>query len=422
MPEGSVSSIEQVLPESHTASQQWLSFELRMRRRRAERCLLRANEALQAGRVEDARRAVAEAREMAPSMPELAALEAGIAAHVRRRARARYARLASVAAGLTMLALTTLVVWPAWTGSSPEPDRNAGAHADSGVPPAAVASPASPVVEPLPEQPAPEPSLEQPAPEPLREQPAPEPLREQAAPEPLREQAAPEPLREQAAAEPPREQPAPELRREQPAPEVRREQPAPGPSREQPAPGLLASRDGAVLQPREPVSEATSGTRPSARSLEPEATPGTPLKLSPLPAFDTTPPPAPPPLEAGVATSTAGGLDTRSGTQADSAAIRRALARYEAAYSNLDVSAARAVWPTLDQRALARAFDGLAMQRISLNDCDVVVTGATARATCAGTAAWTAKVGGGRRTQARRWAFQLKNADGTWQIVRADTR
>jgi hypothetical protein len=405
MPEGSVSSIEQVLPESHTASQQWLSFELRMRRRRAERCLLRANEALEAGRVEDARRAVAEAREMAPSMPELAALEAGIAALVRRRARARYARLASVAAGLTMLALTTLVVWPAWIGSSPEPDRNAGAHADSVVPPAAaVASPASPVVEPLPEQPAPEPSLEQPA------------------PEPLREQAAPEPLREQAAAEPPRAQPAPELRREQPAPEVRREQPAPGPSREQPAPGLLASRDGAVLQPREPVSEATSGTRPSARSLEPEATPGTPLKLSPLPAFDTTPPPAPPPLEAGVATSTAGGLDTRSGTQADSAAIRRALARYEAAYSNLDVSAARAVWPTLDQRALARAFDGLAMQRISLNDCDVVVTGATARATCAGTAAWTAKVGGGRRTQARRWAFQLKNADGTWQIVRADTR
>jgi hypothetical protein len=184
----------------------------------------------------------------------------------------------------------------------------------------------------------------------------------------------------------------------------------------------LATRDGAVLQPREPEPEATSGTRLNARSPESEATPGTPLKLSPLPAFDTTPPPAPPPLEAGVVASTAGGLDTRSGTQADSAAIRRALARYEAAYSDLDVSAARAVWPTLDQRALARAFDGLAMQRISLNDCDVVVTGATARAMCAGTATWTAKVGGGRGTQARRWAFQLKNADGTWQIVRADTR
>jgi hypothetical protein len=288
-------------------------------------------------------------------------------------------------------------------GTSPEPERHAGAHADSVLPPAAIASPASPAVEPLRDQPAPEPSLEQPAPEPLREQPA------------------LEPLRDQAALEPPREQPVPELRREQPAPEVRREQPAPGPSREQPAPGLLASREG-VLQPREPEPEATSGRRLNARSLESEATPGTPLKLSPLPALDTTPPPAPPPLEAGVAASTAGGLDTRSGTQADSAAIRRALARYEAAYSDLDVSAARAVWPTLDQRALARAFDGLAMQRISLNDCDVVVTGATARATCAGTAAWTAKVGGGRRTQARRWAFQLKNADGTWQIVRADTR
>jgi hypothetical protein len=360
-----VSAVQQFLPESHTASQQWLSFELRMRRRRAERCLLRANAALGAGLVEDARRAVAEAREMAPTMPELAALEVGIAALLRRR---RHARLVSGAAGLIMVALTTFVVWPAWIGPSPEPHRHAGAHADIVLPPAAIASPASPAVEP---------AREQPAPEPAREQPASEPPREQLAPEPPREQ------------------------------------PAPGPS---------ASRDGPVPQPREPEPQATSSARLNTTSLESEATPGPPLKLSPLPAFDTTPPPAPPPLQAGVAASTAGGRDTRSEPQAHSAAIRRALARYEAAYSDLDVSAARAVWPTLDHRALARAFDGLAMQRISLNDCDVVVTGATARAMCAGTATWTAKVGGGRGTQARRWAFQLKNADGTWQIVRADTR
>jgi hypothetical protein len=107
---------------------------------------------------------------------------------------------------------------------------------------------------------------------------------------------------------------------------------------------------------------------------------------------------------------------------ADTAAIRRTLDRYEAAYSQLDASAAHAVWPTVDQRALARAFDGLAAQRVSLNACDVRVTGATARATCSGDATWTAKVGGGRQTQPRRWSFELRNADGTWQIVRADTR
>jgi hypothetical protein len=108
--------------------------------------------------------------------------------------------------------------------------------------------------------------------------------------------------------------------------------------------------------------------------------------------------------------------------RADSTAIRRTLARYEAAYTDLDASAARVVWPTVDQRALARAFDGLAAQRIALNDCDVLVTGTTARANCSGVATWTAKVGGGQRSEPRRWTFELKNEAGSWQIVRAETR
>jgi hypothetical protein len=108
--------------------------------------------------------------------------------------------------------------------------------------------------------------------------------------------------------------------------------------------------------------------------------------------------------------------------RAENAGIRRTLARYEAAYSGLDAAAARAVWPTVDQRALERAFGGLSSQQISLNNCDVTVTGATARAACAGSATWTPKVGGDRRTQARHWAFELKNVDGSWTIVRADTR
>jgi hypothetical protein len=104
------------------------------------------------------------------------------------------------------------------------------------------------------------------------------------------------------------------------------------------------------------------------------------------------------------------------------AAVRATLARYEAAYSGLNVSAARAVWPAVDQRALARAFDGLASQRVALDNCDVTVNGPSARATCSGSAEWTPKVGGGQHRQNRRWAFELANNGGAWQILRADAK
>jgi hypothetical protein len=103
-------------------------------------------------------------------------------------------------------------------------------------------------------------------------------------------------------------------------------------------------------------------------------------------------------------------------------AIRATLARYEAAYSGLDAAAADAVWPGVDERALARAFAGLASQRVSIDKCDVVINGATARAACSGRAEWTPKVGGGLHTQARRWAFELASAGGAWQIVSAEAR
>jgi hypothetical protein len=100
------------------------------------------------------------------------------------------------------------------------------------------------------------------------------------------------------------------------------------------------------------------------------------------------------------------------------ARVRSVLSRYEAAYSGLDASAARAVWPGVNERALAQAFDALRSQSLSLGRCDVEVSGSIARAECAGSASWTPKIGTGR-TEPRRWAFDLRNASGSWQIVRA---
>jgi hypothetical protein len=103
----------------------------------------------------------------------------------------------------------------------------------------------------------------------------------------------------------------------------------------------------------------------------------------------------------------------------ESADVREILERYESAYSALDAGAAHEVWPFVNQHALARAFAGLASQHVSLGRCDVNVTGPSARATCSGTATWAPKVGGGTRTESRRWTFELQKQDTSWRIRRA---
>ena len=65
--------------QSHTATQQWQSFEMRMRRRRVERCLLRASAAIEAGVLDDAREAIEEIRRLDPDEPGLEQLTAQLA-------------------------------------------------------------------------------------------------------------------------------------------------------------------------------------------------------------------------------------------------------------------------------------------------------------------------------------------------------
>jgi hypothetical protein len=102
--------------------------------------------------------------------------------------------------------------------------------------------------------------------------------------------------------------------------------------------------------------------------------------------------------------------------------VRSVLARFEAAYSALNASAAQQVWPTVDARALARAFDGLESQRVSLGNCAITVNNAVARAECSGSTTWTPKVGGGSRTERRQWRFELARTGTAWRIVGAEAR
>jgi hypothetical protein len=96
--------------------------------------------------------------------------------------------------------------------------------------------------------------------------------------------------------------------------------------------------------------------------------------------------------------------------------IRAVLSRYELAYSDLDVDAAAQVYPTLDKKALGRAFAALDSQQIRLSECNIQMGGPTAHAVCIGTVLWSPKVGGGLREQPRRWQFDLQRRDEGWRI------
>jgi hypothetical protein len=99
------------------------------------------------------------------------------------------------------------------------------------------------------------------------------------------------------------------------------------------------------------------------------------------------------------------------------------LRRYARAYGALDVQAASEVWPGVDQRALARAFEGLTSQSVSFDDCQIAVHGITANASCRGQASYVGKVGRGEpRTEPRTWRFELRRDGETWKIENAEAR
>jgi hypothetical protein len=100
--------------------------------------------------------------------------------------------------------------------------------------------------------------------------------------------------------------------------------------------------------------------------------------------------------------------------------VRKALLQYKSAYEALDARSARAVWPVVNERALARAFDGLESQHLMFDACDIQVNGEAAAATCRGTARYVAKIGSREpRTEPRVWNFTLKKSGQDWKIESA---
>ncbi len=196
-------------------------------------------------------------------------------------------------------------------------------------------------------------------------------------------------------------------------------------------------RDAAVSTPR----GTSGGTSTAARAMpapQPRTEPVEPA-VAPMatmnPAVSLPPPGAPPVVEtpasvaqptprvpAAIALPEPEALPSVA-ARSEQNEIQRTLGQYRSAYQRLDAQAAQAVWPSVDARALARAFDTLSSQELAFETCLFDIAGPVATAQCRGTATYTPKVGGRRpKAEPRQWTFHLRKVDEAWKIESAQAR
>jgi len=106
----------------------------------------------------------------------------------------------------------------------------------------------------------------------------------------------------------------------------------------------------------------------------------------------------------------------------DEPALRNLLAQFQAAYERLDVGAAKDLWPSVDERALSKAFGDLESQTIGLNNCRIQVATATALARCSGPATYVGRLGKKIQSRELNWTFSFDKVSSGWQIRSVETR
>jgi hypothetical protein len=446
--------------QSHTVTDQWQSFELRMRRRRIERCVLRATAALDAGTLDEATQAIEEVAQLDPTDERITSLSAKITAAVRpsiaafrpadtstepevptagrlmglhgdQRAEALEAaadlelaatvehsevfgddeipssasrRWLPVAAALILLSGTAGWLWTSVAMESRDPSDNQSVSIAQTTAPAPVADSKAAPSPPASDQVSAEPSVLIP----LTTAPTPEPATGTSR------------LTSDSTAD---VTPAVSKSVETTAVPEATVTRATADTPVRAVPTLPVSRESET--PRAEVPRDETPRADTTVALDNVVIPRAPVE----PPATAAPPPVPPIEASSLGTTVGESVATRAPqlpATADNAgeerAIRSVLNRYEAAYNRLDAAAAGAVRPSVDRQALARAFDGLASQTVKLGTCEVKVAGALAQAACTGTARWTPKIGGQTQSAARHWRFDLKKAGADWIIVSATIR
>ena len=104
------------------------------------------------------------------------------------------------------------------------------------------------------------------------------------------------------------------------------------------------------------------------------------------------------------------------GDTAASEGITEALRELERAYQRRDVTLAKAVWPTVNERALARAFDGLRSQSVTFDRCTLEVSGAAGYVECRGVTTYVTRVGSPGPADGVP-AVEVPHAEGRRQLV-----
>jgi hypothetical protein len=102
---------------------------------------------------------------------------------------------------------------------------------------------------------------------------------------------------------------------------------------------------------------------------------------------------------------------------------RDLLAGYRTAYERLDAQLAKQVWPAVDERALARAFEGLESQTVTFDTCSVTPGNDRVVASCRGSATYVTRMGHRiSQTERRQWTFQLERSPQQWIIESVEIR
>ena len=421
-------------PVAHLATPQWQSFEIRMRARKADRCVQRAAAALNDGSIVEARAALDEARQLAPQHPRLEELSGRLDALTQPAPQALAAQghgyVWTSAAVLAGLVVFSAAGWEAWvhrdrialfvptahpdmdarTGLASATPANGPATTDVNLPTASASTPgaSSPhtivqttlvrpdhVIE-APVPPPPSPPADEPASVATAGLAQPSEPKIDAAKTVVTPNTSELDARPQRELAPSQSPPAPTVE-SRPAVSLAT---LSGPA---PATNVIPS----VVAPPEPSRPMNATTTASGTNVAGNSAAPSPESAALGPSSPATAPSA---------------SASSSPVRDDRVAVRAALSRYESAYNRLDVDAVRTVWPSLDQRALARAFDNLSAQRVALQNCNVDVDGTIARASCSGNASWTPKVGGGQRSAARNWTFDLRESNGAWRITQVRAR
>jgi hypothetical protein len=101
----------------------------------------------------------------------------------------------------------------------------------------------------------------------------------------------------------------------------------------------------------------------------------------------------------------------------DPANVQRVVNQYARAFAALDAAQVKAVWPSADERAVRRAFDGLRSQDVAVESCDITINAPNAVATCDVATSYVPKVGSkNARRERRQWVFYLVEDNEQWAI------